>query len=151
MIPKDLQEPMVQWYHTYLSHPGTTRTEATISQHFYWKGLRNTVHDICSKCEACQFLKRRKGNYGKLPAKEAETTPWDVLCVDLIGRYQFTPKGGGKKYSIKPKKEDEKYQMTTQSGKSVYLQAVTMIDPATGWVEIRAVPSARADLVANQV
>ena len=26
-----------------------------------------------------------------------------------------------------------------------------MIDPATGWVEIRAVPSARADLVANQV
>ena len=26
-----------------------------------------------------------------------------------------------------------------------------MIDPATGWVEIRAVSSARADLVANQV
>ena len=26
-----------------------------------------------------------------------------------------------------------------------------MIDPATGWVEIRTVPSARADLVANQV
>ena len=41
--------------------------------------------------------------------------------------------------------------MTTKSGKSVYLQAVTMIDPAIGWVEIRTVPSARADLVANQV
>ena len=41
--------------------------------------------------------------------------------------------------------------MTTKSGKSVYLQAVTMIDPATGWIEIRTVPSARADLVANQV
>ena len=26
-----------------------------------------------------------------------------------------------------------------------------MIDPATGWIEIRTVPSARADLVANQV
>ena len=151
VIPKDLQEPMVQWYHKYLSHPGTTRTELTIAQHFYWKGLRNTVHDICSKCEACQFLKRRKGNYGKLPAKEAETKPWDVLCVDLIGRYKFTPKGGGKKYRIKPNKEDDKYKMTTQSGKSVYLQAVTMIDPATGWVEIKAVPSARADLVANKV
>ena len=62
VIPKDLQEPMVQWYHKYLSHPGTTRTELTIAQHFYWKGLRNTVHDVCSKCEACQFLKRRKGN-----------------------------------------------------------------------------------------
>ena len=26
-----------------------------------------------------------------------------------------------------------------------------MIDPATGWIEKRTVPSARADLVANQV
>ena len=41
--------------------------------------------------------------------------------------------------------------MTTKSGISVYLQAITMIDPATGWVEIHAVPSARADVVANQV
>ena len=41
--------------------------------------------------------------------------------------------------------------MTTKSGMSVYLQAVTMIDLATGWIEIRTVPSAQADLVANQV
>ena len=41
--------------------------------------------------------------------------------------------------------------MTTEKGSTVYLQAVTMIDPAMGWVEIRAVPSARADLVAQQV
>ena len=26
-----------------------------------------------------------------------------------------------------------------------------MINPATGWIEIRSVPEARADLVANQV
>ena len=41
--------------------------------------------------------------------------------------------------------------MTTKSGKSVYLQAVTMIDPATGWIEIRTVPLAWTYLVANQV
>ena len=41
--------------------------------------------------------------------------------------------------------------MTTKSVKSVYLQAVTMIDPATGWIEIPTVPLARADLVANRV
>ena len=45
----------------------------------------------------------------------------------------------------------KKYKMTTKSGKSVCLQAVTMIDPATGWIEICIVPSAWADLVANQV
>ena len=41
--------------------------------------------------------------------------------------------------------------MTTKSGKSVHLQAVTMIDPVTSWIEIHTVPSARADLVANLV
>ena len=33
----------------------------------------------------------------------------------------------------------------------MYLQAATIIDPATDWVEIRVVPSARADLVAQQL
>ena len=40
--------------------------------------------------------------------------------------------------------------MTTKLGISVNLQAVTMIDPATGLIEICAVPSAQANLVANQ-
>ena len=35
--------------------------------------------------------------------------------------------------------------------KDFHLQAITMIDPATSWIEIRSVPEARADLVANQV
>ena len=41
--------------------------------------------------------------------------------------------------------------MNTKSGKFVYLQAVTMIDPATGWIEIHTVPSTRANLVTYQV
>ena len=151
MIPKQLEKQVVEWYHNALCHPGETRTELSISQHFYWKNLRKTVHEIYTKCKTCQFLKRNKKQYGKLPPKEAETIPWDTLCVDLIGKYQFTPKGGGKKFQIPSKGDEKKYKMTTKSGKSVYLQAVTMIDPATGWIEIRTVPSARADLVANQV
>ena len=140
VVPETLQKQLVEWYHHTLCHPGETRTELTISQHFYWKNLRKTVHSVCSKCHTCQFLKRGKKQYGKLPAKEAESTPWETLCIDLIGKYQFTTKGGGREYKMK-----------TKNGNTVYLQAVTMIDPATGWVEIRAVQSARADLVANQV
>ena len=41
--------------------------------------------------------------------------------------------------------------MTTNSGRSIYVQAVTMIDLASGWIEIPTVPSVRTDLVANQV
>ena len=41
--------------------------------------------------------------------------------------------------------------MTTKNKMSVYLQTVTMIDPATGWMEIRMVPYDRADKVSNMV
>ena len=41
--------------------------------------------------------------------------------------------------------------MTTKNSKTIYLKAVTMIDPAKGWIEIRTVPSAREDLVSNIV
>ena len=35
VIPKQLQKCVVRWYHDTLMHPGQTRTEATIAQHFY--------------------------------------------------------------------------------------------------------------------
>ena len=52
----------------------------------------------------------------------------------------MTPNKGGRKYAMKDKKD-----------KDVYFQSITMIDPATGWIEIRSVQEARADLDANQV
>ena len=52
--------------------------------------------------------------YGKLPAKLAITTPWEALCVDLIGPY--TLKG--------------------RNGTCIDFMCVTMIDPATSWFEI---------------
>ena len=58
-----------------------------------------------------------------------ETVPWDTLCVDLIGKYEVTPKGVGKKFHIVPKGDEKKYKITIKSGRSVYLHAVTMIDP----------------------
>ena len=63
-----------------------------------------------------------------------------MLCIDLIDKFRMTPNKGGRKYAMKGKKD-----------KDVYLQAITMIDPATGWIEIRSVLEASSGLVANQV
>ena len=57
---------------------------------------------------------------------------------DLIGKYQMNPDKGGRKFIMKFKKD-----------KDIYLQAITMLAPATSWVEICSVPEARANLVAN--
>ena len=41
--------------------------------------------------------------------------------------------------------------MKCKKDKDVYLQAITMIDSATSWIETCSVPETRADLVADQV
>ena len=76
-----------------LFHPGETQIEHTIRQHFYWKALRTTVHEVCKKCPTCQRAKKTNKKYDKLPPKQAETNPWGTLCVDLICPYTITRKG----------------------------------------------------------
>jgi len=60
--------------------------------------------------------RNNKGNYGLLREKEAESEPWEKLCIDLIGPYPIPIKGHKK----------------TKDPKPLQLWAVTMIDPATG-------------------
>ena len=86
-LPKAIQKKTVDWYHEMLCHPGETRTEHTLRQHFDWKDLLTTVHAVCKKCPTCQRAKTTNQKYGKLPPKQDETNLWDTLCVDLIGPY----------------------------------------------------------------
>ncbi len=107
----------MEWYHTYLLHPGETRTEETIAQHLYWPNIPKTVQEHVKTCEKCQLAKRKRLKYGHVPIKnvDTETQPWRRLCVDCIGPYKI-------KRRNKPPLE---------------FQAVTMIDPATSWFEMR--------------
>jgi transposase InsO family protein len=129
VIPAAMQKQLVTWYHEQLCHPGETRTEQTIRQHFWFSNLREMVHTICSKCITCQKNKINFKKYGHLPPKEAEAEPWEKLCVDLIGPYKV--KRAGKE--------------------PLTLWAITMIDPATGWIEIKEINNKQADTIANVV
>ena len=55
------------------------------------------------------------------------------------------------KKGLRGKGDERKFKITTRSGRSVYLQDITMIDPTIGLIELHTLQSARADLVANQV
>mmetsp|Transcript_2824 Transcript_2824/g.7823 ORF Transcript_2824/g.7823 Transcript_2824/m.7823 type:complete len:1452 (-) Transcript_2824:296-4651(-) len=116
-VPKGLRARITEWYHHYLVHPGQTRMEATIRQLFYWPGLKAEIADHCKSCKQCQLSKKNRKKYGHLPAKQAETNPWERVNVDLIGPYTIT----------------------TPSKQKHEMRAMTMIDPATGWFEIAAI------------
>ena len=129
VVPKSMQDKIIQWYHTVLLHPGHDRSERTISQHFWWPKLREHIRLHVKACPECQHNKCRQAKYGLLSPMVAEATPWDKQCVDLIGPYTIRHKG----------KEN------------LVCKAVTMIDPATGWFEVQEIPDARSDTVANVI
>ena len=114
VIPKQLEKQDVEWYHNASFCPGEICTELSISQHCYWKNLCKTVHRVCTKYNAWQFLKRNKKHYRKIPPREAETRLRGTLCVDLISKYQFISKLGGKKFQIAPKWDKKNFNMTTK-------------------------------------
>ena len=122
-----------RWYHYHLCHPGETRLELTLRQHYTWPGLKTSVQQTCRRCPICAEAKPKQGKYGKLPPKKnPEHVPWHTLCIDLIGPYKFG----------KDPKEGEEDKRTA-------LHALTMIDPATGWFEISRIDCKRADYMAN--
>jgi hypothetical protein len=120
-VPPALQQRIVAWYHEYLAHPGQTRLEATLREIYTWSNLRTHVHEFCRTCDKCQLSKKQRKKYGHLPAKQAETTPWKRVNVDLIGPYKIK--------TINDPKDKEPRD----------LRALTMIDPVTGWFEIKAI------------
>ena len=121
-VPNTLQSRVVDWYHTYLAHPGETRMVATLSQTLYWPGMHKHIHEHVKTCDVCQRVKGPRKKYGKLPVKvHPPLVPWNRVEVDLIGPFTVnTPKG--------------KFE----------LRALTMIDPATGWFEVKDVVSPSA-------
>ena len=99
-------------------HPGHTRLEETIAATMYWPSLRQDVCSHVKHCDMCQRGNKRSRKFGKLPPKVAETIPWRTVCVDLIGPY--TSKG--------------------KDSTIMDFMCLTMIDPASSWLEIIELP-----------
>lgn len=91
--------------------------------------MRDTIRKHIQTCDTCQHLKKQKKKYRHLPPKEAESNPWERLCVDLVGPYTIKRKGN----------------------KDLELQACTMIDPATGWFEMTPYNNKQSFTIASLV
>ena len=113
-VPKTLRKKVMDWYHYYLCHPGSTRLYKTLGLNITWPGMSSDCKYHVRTCEICQKYKKTHPKYGHLPAKIAEVNPWEVLCVDLVGPYT----------------------VSSIEGTESTLHAMTFIDPATGWFEI---------------
>jgi hypothetical protein len=77
--------------------------------HLVWPGLRKGVENHIKSCHQCQRCKDPRKKYSHLSFKDIQDTPWDIICVDLIGPFIVTAK----------------------YDKEFTLKALTMCEPAT--------------------
>jgi hypothetical protein len=70
-------------------------------------------------CKTCQVNKQLTQKYEHLPPKNLLSTPWEALCVNLVGTYTLKSKDGS----------------------SIDFMALTMIDPASSWFKIVELPT----------
>ncbi len=123
VVPYTLRQKIIAWYHEYLVHPGSTRMEQTLRQTLTWPNMRKDIERYVKTCRQCQLCKKQRKKYGKLPAKQAEKSqPWNRVNIDMVG--PLTVKTPTKTHQ---------------------LQVLTMIDPATGWFEVKDVKRQTAD------
>ena len=76
VLPDELLESAVRWYHLALSHVRSNRLLDTMSMHIYNKKLRSTIESIVSKCDTCQRHKLVGRGHGEVAAREAALLPW---------------------------------------------------------------------------
>jgi hypothetical protein len=118
VIPKPLQVCAVKWYHHYSQYLGHTLLKETMNAAIYWKGMRTTIRSLTKSCRTCQINKKWSLKYGNLPPKTVKSSPWECLCVNLIGPY-----------TLKGKDNLQKDFM-----------ALTMINHASSWFQIVELP-----------
>ena len=121
VIPKGLQQRVIKFYHDNLRHPGVTRTLQTIQQFMVWPKMQPFIEKYVNQCAICQMFKRSTKKYGKLPTKIPVTVPWVEVHVDHIGPYSQSDHPNAIRY-----------------------YALSIIDPATSWVELCPLPNLTA-------
>jgi hypothetical protein len=130
IIPGELLERIIEWYHNRLVHPGRDRLFESIYQHFDCVRvgeLRSAIGKYVAECDTCQKAKKTGRTYGQIPVKRVESKPWEILHVDLYG----------------PKK------IKRADGHTIEFKVMTMIDPVTGWFEMMSYDDATPETIMN--
>ena len=91
-IPDTLLDPIITWYHHVLSHIGIRRLYNTISTHLYHPALKDKIECFVLICKICQKAKLPGPGYSHLPPRDALSTPWLEVAIDLIGPWSIIVK-----------------------------------------------------------
>jgi transposase InsO family protein len=89
VLPEDLIEPTIDWYHIVLGHCGITRLETTLLNHLWFPNMRDRITRHVNECEHCKRYKFIGQGQGHVPPRNDVSIPWEEVAVDTIGPWKI--------------------------------------------------------------
>jgi len=85
VLPHELIDQAIDWYHSLTGHGGITRMKQSMSAYFWFPNLHDAIENFVKTCDACQRYKNPGRTHGEAPARLELADPWSEVAVDLIG------------------------------------------------------------------
>jgi hypothetical protein len=83
-----------------MGHFGVKKTEAILSNHFFWPKMRRDVERFISRCSTCQRAKSRLEPHGLYTPLHVPHSPWLGISMDFILGLPRTKKGSDSVFVI---------------------------------------------------
>lgn len=122
VLTNELLPKVVKYYHEAMAHAeGPERLARTIKQHFHHRDVDKACAKHCKECTTCAKNKRGGRVYGETGPRDARLSPWQEVHCDSIGPWKIDLRA-----------------------RTLTFHAMTMIDPCTNLVEIKATKTTTA-------
>ena len=86
MVPDILKEALIILAHDKAGHNGFRRTYLSLRSRYYWRGMKKSIHEHCTRCQVCakhniKTQQLRNEHFSTPPQ------PMEFISMDLIGEF----------------------------------------------------------------
>ena len=86
VVPGILKEALLILAHDKVGHNGFRRTYMSLKSRYYWKGMKKSIHEHCTRCQVCakhniKTQQLRNEHFSSPPQ------PMEFIAMDLIGEF----------------------------------------------------------------
>ena len=86
VVPGILREALLILAHDKAGHNGFRRTYMSLKSRYYWKGMKKSIHEHCTRCQVCakhniKTQQLRNEHFSTPPQ------PMEFIAMDLIGEF----------------------------------------------------------------
>ncbi|KAJ8973695.1 hypothetical protein NQ317_015361 [Molorchus minor] len=90
VVPRTIQNKIIQVHHDEADHPGITETCRQIRLRFYFRRMRKQVGAYIKKCLICLQTKGRQVQPHAALRPHTATAPFQKISIDILGPYPET-------------------------------------------------------------